>query len=204
MSAETSDPTASSIPSAATPAALTPDAATLPLPTRAAVAVPPLFRLSRRGRRLWVLLHVVTSVGWLGLDLGVLALGVTGRWFTPGDGELGVYRAIDLLGYAVVLPVALVAGVSGVVLSLGTYWGLLRYRWVVIKLVLTLVALVATVFALLPLMDRAVANCLAGGGPGGAGNSLVTAPIVAGALYTTATALSVYKPRGSRRRASMP
>jgi hypothetical protein len=157
-----------------------------------AAARPPLFRLSRRGRRLWVLLHVVTSVGWLGLDLGLLALGVTGRWFTPGDGRLGVYRAIELLGYAVVLPVAVVAAVSGVVLSLGTYWGLLRYRWVVIKLVLTLVALVATVFALLPLMDRAVANCLA------------DAPIVAGVLYTTATALSVYKPRGSRKRSSMP
>ena len=195
MSAETSDHTSSRTPAAPTPT-LT--------PTPAAAAGPPLFRLSRRWRRLWVLLHVVTSVGWLGLDLGLLALGVTGRWFTPGDGELGVYRAIDLLGYAVVLPVALVAAVSGVVLSLGTYWGLLRYRWVVIKLVLTLVALVATVFALLPQMDRAVANCLAGGGPGASGNSLVAAPIVAGVLYTTATALSVYKPRGSRRRSSMP
>lgn len=199
MPAETSDHTSSR-----TPAAPTPAPTSAPALTPAAAAGPPLFRLSRRWRRLWVLLHVVTSVGWLGLDLGLLSLGVTGRWFTPGDGELGVYRAIDLLGYAVVLPVALVAAVSGVVLSLGTYWGLLRYRWVVIKLVLTLVALVATVFALLPQMDRAVANCLAGGGPGASGNSLVAAPIVAGVLYTTATALSVYKPRGSRRRSSMP
>nr|WP_236655439.1 DUF2269 domain-containing protein [Streptacidiphilus carbonis] len=150
-----------------------------------------------------MLLHVVTSVGWLGLDFGLLALGVTGRWFTPRVGQLGVYRAIDLLGYAVVLPVAVIAAASGVVLSLGTYWGLLRYRWVVIKLVLTSVALVATAFALLPQMDRAVANCVAGGGPGGSGNSLVAAPIVAGALYTTATALSVYKPRGARKRGSV-
>ncbi|HMG64137.1 MAG TPA: hypothetical protein VK599_14415 [Streptosporangiaceae bacterium] len=169
---------------------------------------PPLFRLAPRGRRLWLTVHVITSVGWLGLDLGLLALGVTGRWFTPRAGELGVYRAMDLLGYAAVLPVALLAALSGAVLSLGTPWGLLRYRWVAIKLVLTVVAAVATVFALLPQLDAAVAHCLATGGPGGSGNSLVAAPIVAGTLYTTATALSVYKPGRrrptSRRRATEP
>jgi hypothetical protein len=105
---------------------------------------------------------------------------------------------MDLLGYAAVLPVALLAVVSGFVLSLGTRWGLLRHRWVVIKLVLTVVAAVATAFALLPLLDAAVAHCLATGGPGRSGDSLVAAPIVAGTLYTTATVLSVYKP-GTRR-----
>lgn len=161
-------------------------------------STPPLFRLRPGGRKLWLLLHVATSVGWLGLDLGLLALGVAGRWFTPVAGQLGVYRAMDLLGYAVVLPNALLATASGLVLSLGTHWGLLRYRWVWLKLVLTLGALVATTFALLPLIDTAVAHCLASGGPGPSGNSLVAAPIVAASLYLTATALSVWKPRGRR------
>jgi hypothetical protein len=116
-------------------------------PDTAPSAAPPLFRLAPRGRRLWLTVHVITSVGWLGLDLGLLALGVTGRWFTPRAGELGVYRAIDLLGYAAVLPLALLAALSGVVLSLGTPWGLLRYRWVAIKLVLTVGAAAATILA---------------------------------------------------------
>ncbi|MFC1421307.1 DUF2269 domain-containing protein [Streptacidiphilus cavernicola] len=169
-----------------------------PSPSAPSPSAPPLFRLGPGARRFWLTLHVITSVGWLGLDLGLLALGVTGRWFTPPDGELGVYRAMDLLGYAVVLPVALLALLTGVVLSLGTPWGLLRYRWVVIKLVLTVGAATATSFGLLSLLDHAVAHCLATGGPGRLGNSLVAAPIVAGTIYTTATVLSVYKP-GARR-----
>jgi len=154
-------------------------------------------------RKLAVTLHVAVAVGWLGLDLGLLTLGVTGLASRDPRTAQAAYRAMGILGDVLVIPVSLATLLTGVLLGLGTRWGLLRYYWVLAKLVLTLAAALASTFALRATIHRAVAGLPAAGqpvDPGAAGISLVVAPTVALLVYGTATVLSVYKPWGRVRR----
>jgi len=101
----------------------------------------------------------------------------------------------------VVIPISVLTLLSGVLLGLGTKWGLLRYWWVLVKLVLTLAAAVASLVALRGTIHRAI-SLLPASGPvdvGPAAASLVAAPSVALCVYGAATVLSVYKPWGRRR-----
>ena len=136
-------------------------------------------------RKSWLLLHVITSVGWLGVTVGNLVLAVVGR------AEL--YRAMVLLADFVVLPMGVGALVTGVVLSLGTRWGLVKHRWVLVKFVLTVIAVVATTFSLRSELREAA------DGVAGADTSVLAACCVSLTRYVVNTALSVFKPWGRTR-----
>ncbi|MEV3989659.1 DUF2269 domain-containing protein [Streptomyces sp. NPDC049837] len=149
--------------------------------------------LKRPARRALLVLHVAVSVSWLGLTIGLLALGVTA--YTTADASLtkAAYRAMKVFGDWLLAPAALAALISGLVLSLGTPWGLARHRWVWVKFWLTVITAAATVFSLRPEIDRAAAA-------GVPDSSLVAAPIVATGAYLFMTAISVLKPWGLTRR----
>jgi hypothetical protein len=93
-----------------------------------------------------------------------------------------------------VLPLALGSLVTGVVLSLGTKWGLVKHRWVLVKFVLTVIAVVATTFSL-----RAGLHEAADGVVGAAGGDVFAAACVSLAFYVFNTVLSVFKPWGRTR-----
>ncbi|MFE1046024.1 hypothetical protein ACFW5S_09240 [Streptomyces olivaceus] len=104
-------------------------------------------RLSRPARRVLVV-HVVASASWLGLTLGLPSLGAT-TTASPTAVETSV-RSMKLFADWLLLPLALLTLTSGVVLALGTQWGLARHRWVFTKFRLTSATTVATVLALRP------------------------------------------------------
>lgn len=114
--------------------------------------------LSPWARKTLLTTHVTTSVGLLGADAAVLALVVAG-W--RGSEPLTVYPAAQLLGQALVLPLALLALATGAALGLLTPWGLLRHWWVLIKLVLTTGGTVLALFVLVPTLEAADADALA-------------------------------------------
>lgn len=155
-------------------------------------------QLSRPVRRAVLVVHVAVSVGWLGLMLGLLTLSVTG--YTSGSLETTVaaYRAMKIFSDWLILPVALTALVSGLVLSFGTPWGLARHRWIVVKFWLTSATVLLTAFSLRPGIDRLAADAVAG--TPDTGLSMVSAPSVATATYLFVTAVSVLKPWGLTRR----
>ncbi|MFG2224743.1 DUF2269 domain-containing protein [Streptomyces sp. NPDC048644] len=155
-------------------------------------------QLSRPARRAVLVVHVAVSVGWLGLTVGLLALGVTG--FTTGSPgtTAAAYRAMKIFADWLVIPVALIALLSGLVLSLGMPWGPARHRWVVTKFWLTLATTLLSAFALRPEIGRLAAEAAAGRPSDGIG--LVVAPSVATAAYLFVTAISVLKPWGRTRR----
>lgn len=86
--------------------------------------------LPRPVRQVWMILHVACSVGWLGVLVACLTLLIAAH-DTAAATLTGVFF----------LPATLLVLLTGVVLGLGTRWGLVRFYWVLTKLVVALVLL---------------------------------------------------------------
>jgi len=84
--------------------------------------------LPRPVRQVWMILHVACSVGWLGVLAACLALRLSAQ--NP---------AATTLTEVFFLPATLLVLLTGVVLGLGTRWGLVRFYWVLTKLAIALV-----------------------------------------------------------------
>jgi len=148
-------------------------------------------------RRFTITTHVTSSVGWVGAALAFLALAVIG--FTSDDPAKvrGAYLLMAPAAWFVLVPLAHASLLSGIVLSLGTSWGLFRYHWVVLKLGITVFATVILLIymgtfremagvAADPVMDLAVVR----------NASPIVHAILALILLLAATGLGVYKPLG--------
>jgi hypothetical protein len=152
--------------------------------------------------RKWLLiLHIVTSVGWLGLNVGNLTLAVTGLTTDDPGTQHVALQALYLVGGTLLIPVSLLAFTSGVALSLLTQWGLFRYRWVMVKFTLTLIAVVLIPLSLLPGL-RELSAMVTATAPdrltdvGGVGMDILAAGLVSTTMYVTNAVLSVLKPWG--------
>src|SRR5688572_5546807 len=88
-------------------------------------------------RRLILTTHVTSSVGWLGAVLVFIAL--AGIGVTSSDERVvrGAYLLMAPAAWFVLVPLAHASLLSGLVLSLGTAWGLFRHYWVALKLAIT-------------------------------------------------------------------
>lgn len=93
-------------------------------------------------RRFTVTTHVTSSVGWVGAVLVFMALASIG--LTSGDDRVvrGAYLVMAPAAWLVLVPLAHASLLSGIVLSLGTAWGLFRHYWVALKLAITAFATV--------------------------------------------------------------
>ncbi|MEV5607080.1 DUF2269 domain-containing protein [Streptomyces sp. NPDC052225] len=156
-------------------------------------------KLQRRPRRALLVVHVAASACWLGVTLGLLALAVTATTTGAGPAVEASARSMKLFADWLVIPLALLTLLSGLVLSLGTPWGLARHRWIYVKFWLTLATTTASVLVLRPGVDDAVATISAGGQVPRAAD-LLAGPIVSLASYVFMTAISVLKPWGLTRR----
>lgn len=81
--------------------------------------------------------HVTTSVGWTGAVLVFLALAAIGLSSPDERTVRGAYLVMAPTAWFVLVPLAHASLLSGIMLSLGTFWGLFRHYWVVLKLVIT-------------------------------------------------------------------
>ena len=86
--------------------------------------------------------HIASSLGWSGSVLVFLALAVIGLTSDDEVTVRGVYLVMAPAAWFVLVPLAHASLFSGVALSLGTPWGLIRHYWVAIKLVITVFATV--------------------------------------------------------------
>src|SRR6266540_3097823 len=91
-------------------------------------------------RKLALAVHLSVSLGWLGAVVAYLALDLTVA--TSRDPQLvrAAWIAMGTVVVSVILPLALTSNVTGLVMALGTKWGLLRHWWVLISFVLTVLA----------------------------------------------------------------
>ena len=156
-----------------------------------------------RLRKLSLTAHITSSVGWLGAVAAFLVLSVAGLVSTDPETVKAAFMSMDLVGRALIVPMSLAASATGLILAVGTPWGLIRYNWVVAKLLLTVVAVVGLLLHQYTAVSAAAA--LASGSPADSlpfarlhqlGTQLLADSSLAVVLLVAATALSVFKPWG--------
>lgn len=96
--------------------------------------------LTNRTRKFALTAHLTFSVGWLGAVVAYLSLVI--RVMTTADVQTvsGSWTAMETTGWYAIVPLAIGAFLTGLVVSLGTTWGLFRHYWVILKLLLTSIA----------------------------------------------------------------
>jgi hypothetical protein len=148
-------------------------------------------------RKVVLIAHVATSVGWFGAVLAYLALDIATATSRDVQTVRGAYVGMDLAVRYAIVPLAIASVLIGIINALGTPWGLFRHYWVLVKLVLTVVAtvvLLQEVRSVGYLADMATSSA----DPRGLGSTLVHSGGGLLILLTT-TILSVVKPRGLTR-----
>lgn len=161
-----------------------------------------------RLRRGVLAVHIVASVAWIGVDLCTLVLAIVGTTSSDTTMRRSAFVVLGPIANLLLIPLPLLALISGIAIALGTHWKLLRHYWVTVSLLLTAVAATAVLFALRPRLDQASNLARGASDPGSAvgmlGQQIIIASSIALVVLCAVTALNVYKPwgrtsRGSRR-----
>lgn len=154
--------------------------------------------MSQRLRKGLLVVHVCTSVGWLGAVVAFLAVAVVSAAGTAA----GVARAsgvvMEVLGWTVLVPLSGASLLTGIVQALVTPWGLFRHYWVVAKLVINVVA-TAVLLMYMQTLGHVADSAASGEGTLHQGLQAWSPVLHASAalvLLVLAVVLSVYKPRG--------
>jgi hypothetical protein len=163
-------------------------------------------RLGINARRAVLVAHIASAGAWLGVDVAMAALILTAA--TAGDAGTRAF-SLQALEIVTVWPLLTCGGtclLTGIVLALGSRWGLLRYWWVTVKLainlVLTVLVLVSLRFEIADQAERG-RRLAAGQTVTFDLSNLIYPPTVSPTLLLVAMTLSVFKPWG-RIRAGRP
>jgi hypothetical protein len=159
--------------------------------------------MSPRIRKLALTAHVTASVGWLGAVVAYLPLALTALSAPDAGAARSAFLSMELIGWRVIVPLSVAALLTGLVQSLGTPWGLLRYYWVLTKFLLTVFgsAVLLAHMRTVSRMSAVAAGAASFGADVGALRHPTFVVHAAGGLLVllTATMLSVYKPWGMTR-----
>jgi hypothetical protein len=158
--------------------------------------------LGKNARRVTLVVHILAAGAWIGIDVVVGVLVVAG-WFTTNPSIQGLaYQALGTFSVGPMLSAGLICLASGVLLGLGTRFGLVKYWWVAVKLAMNLILCFLIVFALRPGMADVVEHgrTLVSGGESQLDvANLFFPPVVSLSALTIATVLAVFKPWGRLR-----
>lgn len=155
--------------------------------------------MTPRLRRSSLLVHVATSVGWLGAVAAYLALAVVALTTDDAQRARAAYLCLDVIGWSVLVPLSLASLASGLLHALATEWGLFRHWWIVAKSALAVVGTaillghMRRVGEVADLTSRATFPAV---DLGAAPQQLVVHAAGGLLLLLVATGLSVFKPWG--------
>ncbi|MBB5788226.1 DUF2269 family protein [Jiangella mangrovi] len=162
------------------------------------------WRLTGRPRKAVLVTHILSAGTWFGMDIVMAVLVFTAIRTDSDETRAMTYQAVELFAVWPMATAGLVCLASGVLLGLGSKYGLVRFWWVAIKLCLNVLLSTLVLLALRPGVQEAAeqGRLLGSGGtlpdPGG----MVYPPIVSTSLLLVAYLLSVFKPWGRVRRAA--
>lgn len=149
-------------------------------------------------KKLALVAHILSSVGWMGAAVAYLVVALVAMIDADSEMAAALWPIFALIGVRALVPLAVASFLSGLVMALGTKWGLFRYYWIIFKLLLTTVATAV----LVKHMD--LVGVIAGLAQRDSAHPAVLGAVpgevlhAAGGLLVLLTALilSVYKPRG--------
>lgn len=152
-------------------------------------------------RRVVLVSHIVASVGWMGAVAAFIVLDAATVASEDEPLLRAAYIGMDLITKWAVVPLAFLASTSGVAISLGTKWGLVRHWWVVVTLLLTVASTIVLLVQLPIIAHRAdaaadqdtTADTLRGQG------NLLLHSIGGFAVLLVVAILNIVKPRGLTR-----
>lgn len=144
--------------------------------------------------------HVISSIGWIGAVVAYLALVIATQNTQDTQTVRAALIAMDTIMRLSLVPLAFATLLTGLIMSLGTPWGLFRHYWVLAKVLLTPIA---TLVMLGQMQGISYIASLA------SGPSIDLGRLVGGGQFLhpvggllvliVITVLSVYKPRGITR-----
>lgn len=154
-----------------------------------------------RLRKFVLTLHVATSVGWVGAVLAYILLDLATRNSQDAQTLVAAYVGMEMIATWALLPLAVAAFVTGLVISVWTPWGLFRHYWVIVSLLLTALAVVILLVEMRTI--RALAAMATDPTISAEGLRALpsTLPHSVGGLVVLVIvlALNIYKPRGMTR-----
>jgi hypothetical protein len=152
-------------------------------------------------RKFALAVHIAFSVGWIGAVASYIALDVAAAASRNAETLRACYLAMEVIAWYVIVPLAGASLLTGLIMSLGTRWGLFRYYWVLISLFLTIFAIVV-----LLVETRTIGHyALIAADPATSGEELralgsTLVHSVGGTIVLLViVVLNVYKPRGMTR-----
>ncbi len=155
--------------------------------------------MSPRVRKFALSAHLTVSVGWIGAVVAYLALGVAAVTSQDVRTVRAAWIGMELVGWFAIVPLALASLLTGLVMALGTKWGLFRHYWVLISFGLTVIA---TLVLLSHMPDVSVIADVAqeakGAGLDALGGDLLH-PGLGLVVLLVVQVLNMYKPRGMTR-----
>ena len=93
-------------------------------------------------RKFALSVHLTFSVGWVGTVVAYLVFSIAAMTSQDAQTVRAAWIGMALTGWYVIVPLALASWLTGLVIALGTKWGLFRHYWVLFSLVLTTLATV--------------------------------------------------------------
>jgi hypothetical protein len=161
------------------------------------------FRLTGRARKAVLVSHIVAAAMWFGVDLALGILAITAL-LTSDPQTAGIaLQAIQLFAVWPMFGAAIVSLGTGVLLGLGSKYGLLRYKWVAVKLAINLLMAALLLVALRPGVNEgaAIGERLIAGDPTAEVPAGMLFPVfVAPTLLVIAFVLATFKPWGRLRK----
>lgn len=150
-------------------------------------------------RKLLLAVHLTCSIGWVGAVFAYLVLALA----VPSSNRVETIRSawigMELIGWYAVVPLAVSTVATGLLLALGTRWGLLRHYWVLVSFVGTTVLAVVLLLHMPTVSSQAdLARTASPQHLAEMGSDIPHAAIGL-VLLTAILVLNIYKPRGLTR-----
>jgi len=141
--------------------------------------------------------HVTSSISWIGAVIVFLALAGLGLTSQNAQTVRGVYLVLEHAAWLTLVPLAFASLVTGLVMSLGTTWGLFRHYWVVFKLLITAFATIVLLIYMQTFRQMAAAAANPATELHAVRNpSPLVHAVLALVILLVATVLAIYKPQG--------
>jgi hypothetical protein len=150
-------------------------------------------------RKLALITHLTVSIGWIGTVIAYLVLGIAAVTSQHVETVRAAWISMEITGWYAIVPLALASLLTGLVMALGTKWGLFRYYWVLFSFVLTIFCVVVLLLHMPTVSATADrAQVVSGAALESLGGDLLH-PGIGLAILLVVQTLNVYKPQGLTR-----